>query len=53
MGRIYSLLEAVELPNSPPKTKIGLSSTINWTCFPFFTSLGIVAGDCCAVRIKE
>src|SRR5215203_2726397 len=39
-GRIYSRLEAVELPNSPPSTKKGLFCTISCAVPPFFARCG-------------
>src|SRR6516162_7194059 len=34
-GRIYPIPDAVELPNSPPKTRNGLSSTTSSCVVPF------------------
>src|SRR6187200_2089957 len=40
VGRIYSRLEALELPNSPPRIKKGLFCTISCAVPPFFTRYG-------------
>src|SRR5215204_7408341 len=53
IGSMYSLLDALELPSSPPSIKNGLLSTSNCVVFPFFTNRGIVNCACAFINTEK